>query len=316
VDRKANLKLPAMKSSVLIPGLIFLTVLKAQSQVDLRDFDSIFISKPMVGSLTYKLNHPVYHDVQLKVKFPHKLKGQSAFLGGLARTMLASTIGGEWGGGGEGQLTIAGDLYNGDKLEWMSRMYVKGKIEKTLSREQDDMGDGKHIVTDKKGTLYWHGGDTWGNIRENDAIIGQFAITTMPLGDEGLISAYSKYIKDNPDTVIALQKRKEKFLQWQERMDLRTPEYGLIGEFRGKLLVIIYYHSTREGFVIQDEKLKAIFSMDDEEQGDIFRSRKNRIPPALWISKTVSAEEQADIIRLALFCKLFGEIVSTGSYSF
>ncbi len=304
-----------MKQRILIAVALGLYVF-ATAQVDLRDFDSIYISKPMVGSLTYKLSHPVYHDVQLKVKFPHKLKGQSAFLGGLTRTMLASTIGGEWGGGGEGQLTISGDIYNGDKLEWMSRMYVKGKIDKSLSRQADDMGDGKHIVTDKTGTLYWGQGDTWGNIREGEAIICQFAISNNPLGDDGLIAAYSKYIKDSPDTVIALQKRKDKFLQWQEQMDLKNPEYGLIGEFRGKLLVIMYYHSTREGFVIQDEKLKAIFSMDDEEQGDIFRSRKNRIPPALWISRSISAEEQADIIRLALFCKLFGEIVSTNTYSF
>ncbi|HEX5669365.1 MAG TPA: hypothetical protein VFX73_11210 [Chitinophagaceae bacterium] len=306
-----------MKREFLIQALLcLLFCMPANSQVDLRDFDSIFISKPMVGSLTYKLSHPVYQNVQLKVKFPHKLKGQSAFLGGLTRTLLASTIGGEWGGGGEGQLTISGDLYNGDKLEWMSRMYVNGKIDKTLSREQDDMGDGKHIETNKRGTLNWHAGDAWGNIREGNEIIGQFAITTNPLGDEGLISAYNKHVKEDPDSVVAMQRRKEKFLQWQEKMGLMTPEYGLIGEFRGKLLAIIYYHSTREGFVIQDEKLKAIFSMDDEEQGDILRSRKNRIPPALWISKSVSAEEQADIIRLALFCKLFGEIVSTGSYSF
>jgi hypothetical protein len=306
-----------MKREILIQTLLCLLFgINANSQVDLRDYDSIYISKPMVGSLTYKINHPVYHDVQLKVKFPHKLKGQSAFLGGLSRTLLASTIGGEWEGGGEGLLTIAGDLYNGEKLEWMSRMYVKGRIDKSLSREDNDMGDGKRIVTNKTGTLFWHSGETWGNIREGDEVIGQFAISSVPLGDEGLISAYNKHVKDDPDSVVALQRRKEKFLQWQEKMGLMAPEYGLIGEFRGKLLVIIYYHSTREGFVIQDEKLKAIFSMDDEEQGDIFRSRKNRIPPALWISRSVSPEEQADIIRLALFCKLFGEIVSTSSYRF
>lgn len=306
-----------MKRGSLLLLLVCLIIsLPALSQVDLRDFDSIFISKPMVGSLTYRIDHSVYHDVQLKVRFPHKLKGQSAFLGGLTRTMLASTIGGEWGGGGEGLLTISGDLYNGDKLEWMSRMYVKGVINKKLSREDNDMGDGKRIVTDKTGTLYWSSGEAWGNIREGEEIIGQFAISTVPLGDEGLISAYNKHVKEDPDSVIALQRRKEKFLQWQEKMGLMDPEYGLIGEFRGKLLLIIYYHSTREGFVIQDEKLKAIFSMDDEEQGDIFRSRKNRIPPALWISKSVSPDEQADIIRLALFCKLFGEIVSTNTYRF
>jgi hypothetical protein len=306
-----------MKREFLIPAFLCLLIgFSANSQVDLREYDSIYISKPMVGSLTYKLSHPVYQDVQLKVKFPHKLKGQSAFLGGLTRTMLASTIGGEWGGGGEGLLTIAGDLYNGEKLEWMSRMYVNGVINKTLSREDNDMGDGKRIVTDKTGTLNWYSGEAWGNIREGNEIISQFAISTVPLGDEGLIAAYNKHVKDDPDSVIAFQRRKEKFLQWQEKMDLMAPEYGLIGEFRGKLLLIIYYHSTREGFVIHDEKLKAIFSMDDEEQGDIFRSRKNRIPPALWISKGVSPEEQADIIRLALFCMLFGEIVSTNSYSF
>jgi hypothetical protein len=81
--------------------------------------------------------------------------------------------------------------------------------------------------------------------------------------------------------------------------------------------IVLYSWQTNGGYIFMNGRLDAVVYTDDESPGTIsFKSKSKRVPPKLLIRKWLNENQQADLIRMALVCKLFAQITAVDARTY
>jgi hypothetical protein len=273
------------------------------AQFNRQEFDSLGVRKPKEAKLLYEVQHPMFQEISVKFSDPKVDKTAKGSFGGyVGRNFMASVLG-NWSSSKETNLLIPAQLKTEPEgYGWNVDIYLNGELEKNTERVRNSDGS-RSTNTTRTIHMHWRDG-AWGNIIDRVDTVGAFILSIDPLHDSALTEAYKKVKESEP-------RKEEKRRMVFEFMDGFNTErdFGLFGNFKESAFVVLYSWQTNGGYIFMNGRLDAVVYTDDEAPGSIsFKSRSKRVPPKLLIRKGLTENQQADLIRMALVCKLFAQI--------
>ncbi len=283
-------------------------IANAYAQDDWKGYDSIAITKPKKGKLLYEVNHPMFREISIKLSDPEVDKTAKGSVGGyIGRNFMASLLG-NWNSSQKTNLLLPAQLKTEpDGFGWNVNTYVDGKLERSTERIRNSDGS-RSTQTTKTVYMNWDNG-AWGNIIDKTDTIGAFILSVDPLRDSTLTAAYNKIRDSLPETDARRNILKE-------IRDLGSMDFGLFGNFKESSFIILFAWERNGGYIYVNGNLDAVVYVDNEQPGEIFISKHKRFPPKLLVRKELTEGQRADMIRMALLCKLFAQATSRSSYNY
>lgn len=284
--------------------LLVLAISNAHAQFNRQEFDSFGVRKPREAKLIYEVEHSMFQEISVKFSDPKVDKTAKGSFGGyVGRNFMASLLG-NWSSSRETNLLIPAQLKTEpDGYGWNIDIYLNGELQKHTERVRNSDGS-RSTNTTRTVRMYWRDG-AWGNIIDRIDTIGAFVLSLDPLHDSALADAYQKVKASEP-------RKEENRRMVMQFMDIYTErDFGMFGNFKESPFVVLYSWQTNGGYIFMNGRLDAVVYTDDEAPNTIsFRSRSKRVPPKLLMRKGLTQNQQADMIRMALVCKLFAQITA------
>jgi hypothetical protein len=275
------------------------------AQFNRQDFDSFGVKKPREAKLLYEVEHPMFQEISVKFSDPKVDKTAKGSFGGyVGRNFMASVLG-NWSSSRETNLLIPAQLKTEPEgYGWNVDIYLNGELEKNTERVRNSDGS-RSTSTTRTVHMHWRDG-AWGNIIDRVDTIGAFILSIDPLHDSALADAYKKVKEAEPRK--EKEEKRRMMIEFMEGFNTER-DFGLFGNFKEASFTVLYSWQTNGGYIFMNGRLDAVVYTDDEAPGSIsFKSRSKRVPPKLLIRKGLTQNQQADLIRMALVCKLFAQI--------
>jgi hypothetical protein len=273
------------------------------AQFNRQEFDSLGVTKPREAKLLYEVQHPIFQEISVKFSDPRVDKTAKGSFGGyVGRNFMASVLG-NWSSSRETNLLIPAQLKTEPEgYGWNVDIYLNGELEKNTERVRNSDGSRSNRTT-RTVHMHWRDG-AWGNIIDRVDTIGAFILSIDPLHDSALADAYIKVKEAEPRR----EEKRRMMIDFMEGFNTER-DFGLFGNFKEASFTVLYSWQTNGGYIFMNGRLDAVVYTDDEAPGTIsFKSRSKRIPPKLLIRKGLTESQQADLIRMALVCKLFAQL--------
>jgi hypothetical protein len=276
------------------------------AQVNLQDYDTMPVRKPQERKLIYEFDNPFFRTITIKqgkviaegnyTKIPESISGPNSLMGIMGKGPVPNYL--------VPASLISEPVGNG----WAVEIYRKGTTGNDLVKTPE--GEASQIPPD----LNWYWKSGWlGLIRQGGDTLSYFGISERPEKDS-LFRAEYLATRGLQPPVDPKRKR------WDTETGLVYKNYGLYGEFKGAKLMVIFYERNRTAFMFLNDRLDAMFQLDYDfpEALVISLSRKNnpRVPPVLLLRKGVTEDQHADLIRMALVCKLLAQITAVDARAY
>jgi hypothetical protein len=286
-----------MKKFCLV--LIFLSMaFFSNAQINLQDFDTISIRKPVERKLDYEFDHPFFRSISIK---RDKVIAEGNYQSALAATAGPNSLIGILGKGPVPNYLMPSSLISVPPgYGWAVDLYTKGTTLNDLVKTSE--GKASQIPEDLM--FYWQSG--WlGLIRQGGDTLAFFGVSENPRTDSLFRTVYFSTRSLHPPVD---PKRKDD----DGSMGLIYKNYGLYGEFKGAKLMVIFYERNRTAYMFLNDQLDGIFQIDYDFPGAIVvrLSKKNhpRVPPVLMIRKGLTEGQHADLYRLAVLSMLMAQV--------
>jgi hypothetical protein len=289
-------------------GIIFLLSLFSMhcfSQHSTVGFDSIAVTPDKKKRLYFNVEYPPLQEISLKINpiKREKITSNSIF-GDMGRNIIASIIG-SWTVGKEMDFILPCELRSSvPDMGWNIFMYVQGQKQKSYEKTRDTYeGPGNGSSTQNK--LYWEKG-AWGILVDRKDTIAKIVLSIDPLHDSVLMAVAKELIPEKIKTKEG-EKKKEKFSllyppeNWRK---MGMVDYGIFGVFKEHNMLIIYGVEAAKGWIFWNSELQAVFK--DQENPDTRRPSFSTAPFVL-LRPQLNEQDKADLIRIAMFCKLMEE---------
>jgi len=279
----------------------------AGAQFKRDDFDSMVVRKPREAKLLYEVEHPMFKEISVKFSDPRVDKKAKGSFGGYIGRNFAASVLGSWSSSKETDLVIPAQLKTEpDGYGWNVDIYLNGELEKNTERVRNSDGS-RSTSTTRTIHMSWRDG-AWGNIIDRIDTIGAFILSIDPMHDTALAAAYQRVKESEPP---AIQEKRRNVPVFFADMVPTERDFGMFGNFKETSFMVLYSRQTNGGYIFMNGRLDAVVFTDDEVPGTItFKSKSKRVPPKLLIKKGLTENQQADMIRMALLCKLFAQLTA------
>jgi hypothetical protein len=281
------------------------------AQFDRQEFDSVGVKKPKEAKLLYEVEHPMFQEISVRFSDPRVDKTAKGNFGGyVGRNVMASILG-NWSSSRETNLLIPAQLKTEPEgYGWNVDIYLNGELEKNTERVRNSDGS-RSTNTTRTVRMHWRDG-AWGNIIDRVDTVAAFILSMDPLHDSVLADAYNKVKEAEPQK----EEKKRKFIQFMDGFNTDR-DFGLFGNFKEAAFSVLYSRESNGGYIFINGRLDAVVYTDDESPGVVtFKSKSKRVPPKLLIRSGLNENQQADLIRMALVCKLFAQITGVDAKNY
>lgn len=280
-------------------ALIFLSMaFCSNAQINLQDYDTIPIRKPVERKLDYEFNHPFFRSISIKRE---KAIAEGNYQSVFAETAGPNSLIGIMGRGPVPNYLMPSSLISDPGgYGWAVDLYTKGTTQNDLVKTSE----GKPSSIPENLKFYWQSG--WlGLIQQGGDTLAFFGVSENPRTDPLFKTIYFETRGLHPPVD---PKRKDE----DGHLGLVYKNYGLYGEFKGAKLMVIFYERNRTAYMFLNDQLDGIFQIDYDNPGAIMvrLSKKDhpRVPPILMIRKGLTEAQHADLYRLAVLCMLMAQV--------
>lgn len=283
---------------ILILFVSTLVHLAVFAQIDLKDYDTVPVRKPVEKKLNYEFDHPFFRSISIKRE---NAIAEGNYQSAVAATARPNSLIGILGRGPVPNYLMPSSLISEPGgYGWEIDIYTKGTTQNNLVKTRD----GQPSSIPEYLGFYWE--SEWlGLMRQGGDTLGYFGVSTNPRVDPLFRDIYFATRGLHPPVDPKRQKE-------DDLLGLIYKDYGVFGEFKGARLMIIFYERNRTAYMFLNDKLDAIFQIDYDSPGAIMvrLSKKHhpRVPPVLMVRKGLSEDQHADLYRLSVFSMLMGQV--------
>ncbi len=257
-----------------------------QAQNPAVDFDTIKLTKTDPQTEFYTFADSLLQNARIQSSAPVQMKEAQFKPGGdIVRGAITIITGIGIGNSQPVDWYLpAGIRTNNPRLDWITDWYCPGYIEKERTRVTNSDGS-KSVETEYYNVFSWERG-ALGYIIEQGDTIGWHYVSMFPRSDSGFISMREIAYKEQ---------------SWLK--PAKQPEFALWGQFTGIDSYLIYNADENQVYIFRQHEFVAIYHDSKPPQMVLFKRKKPYVQPYLLVSRELSVQERADIIRLALLSK-------------
>ena len=270
--------------------------LRAQSQIEITNLDSVPIVKPKIHGELYQFIDNGHKEILYRNVDNVLIKDSSTpGLSGFTSAVLTELTGLGSSSGREGFWNVSGSINCNDTIpDWHMCLFCKGYQQKDRERTRNDDGS-VSMVTNKTNIYYWNDKATGVILESMDTVV--FFQILIGIPKDELAKKWYEFIFNNRSFSQNLSSNTKSHA---EPYFSYGASYEITGKFNGKNFVLIQNGTNRKVWIFFDELLAGIFQGDIDYSGV---SKKSRNQPYLMINKEIPSGDRRYIFRLAIMSR-------------